>query len=194
VRFGKTGHFAVCSQDWKSSKQWYRNKFENGLDSLGQLTQQNFSQKPLVLEGVLVRQDILLYAVRIESPINFHFNCSPHPHISPYLQIWFCVGRTRDSAWRKLAVAHLSPFAGVHMWIKAHLVPGNRVWLETGLQDHLTTQDLFRKNNWNVWHLPWGKMEQVAPESWYLSIQYMVSTEQDGSSDKISAKGAWFNP
>jgi len=52
------------------SKQWYRNKFENGLDSLGQLTQQNFSQKLLVLECVLVRQDILLYAVRIESPVN----------------------------------------------------------------------------------------------------------------------------
>lgn len=73
------------------SKELYRNKFGIGLDSLDQLKQQNFSQKRLVLEWVLVRQNIFLYAVRIESPINFRFNCSPHPHIIPYLQIWFAL-------------------------------------------------------------------------------------------------------
>jgi len=82
------------------------------------------------------------------------------------------------------------------MWTKAYLVPGNRVWHEAGLQDTmlglLTTQDLFRKNNWNVWHLPWGKRKQVAPESWYLSTEYRMSTEQDRWSDKISVEVAWL--
>jgi len=73
------------------SKQWYMNKFESGLDSLGHLTKQNLSHKLLVLECVLVRQNIFLYVVRIGSPINFRFNCSPHPHIIPYLQIWFAL-------------------------------------------------------------------------------------------------------